>query len=69
MYEQQLEQRKKEIDQSHEYTGSGNDEEMVAAISKDFDQNNEEVIEMLIRNVMNVNIDIPRVVKGNFEED
>ena len=39
------------------------------AIAQDFTRNKEAVIEMLIGNVMNVNIDIPRVVKGDFEND
>ena len=42
---------------------------MIAALATDYDVNKEEVIEMLIRNVMNVNIDIPKVVKGNFEDE
>ena len=41
----------------------------MAALASDFDANKDAVIEMLIGNVMNVNIDIPRVVKGDFEDD
>ena len=35
----------------------------------DFKKNKDAVIEMLIGNVLNVNVEVPRVVKGNFEED
>ena len=38
-------------------------------IEKDFKKNKDAVIEMLIGNVLNVNVEVPRVVKGNFEED
>ena len=41
----------------------------MAALQADFEANKDSVIEMLIGNVMNVNIDIPRVVKGDFEDD
>ena len=42
---------------------------MYAAIAADFEANQESVIEMLIGNVLNVNVEVPRVVKGNFDED
>ena len=38
------------------------------AIQKDYAANKDAVVEMLIKNIMNVNIEIPRVVKGNFED-
>ena len=41
----------------------------MAAIEKDFKKNKDAVIEMLIANVLNVNVEVPRVVKGNFEDD
>ena len=41
----------------------------MAALAADFEGNKDSVIEMLIGNVMNVNIDIPRVVKGDFEDE
>ena len=37
-------------------------------INADYDANKAEVIKMLIGNVMNVNIEIPRVIKGDFGE-
>ena len=40
----------------------------MSAIENDYTVNKDEVIKMLIGNVMNVNIEIPRVIKGNFEE-
>ena len=39
----------------------------IKQIDDDYTNNKSEVIEMLIRNVMNVNIEIPRVIKGDFE--
>ena len=41
--------------------------EEIKQIDSDYNNNKDEVIEMLIRNVMNVNIEIPRVIKGDFE--
>ena len=35
-------------------------------IHSDYKENKDDVIKMLISNVMNVNIEIPRVVKGDF---
>lgn len=50
---------------------SANASEQVSmeSIHKDFLNNKDPVIEMLIKNVINVNVDIPRVVKGDFDED
>ena len=39
------------------------------SIHKDFLKNKDSVMEMLIKNVINVNVDIPRVIKGDFDED
>ena len=38
------------------------------AIEVDYQQNKDAVIEMLIDNVIHVDLSIPRVVKGNFED-
>ena len=35
-------------------------------IERDYDTNKGEVIELLVRNVLSVNIEIPKVVKGTF---
>lgn len=42
---------------------------MYEQLENDFNGNKDAVIEMLIKNVMEVNIEIPRVVRGNFEEE
>ena len=42
---------------------------MQQRIAQDFSQNKTAVIEMLISNVMNVNVEIPKVVRGEFEEE
>ena len=63
---------KKRQDIEKQLSTQGNekgDEEILAAIEVDYNENLDVVVEMLIGNVMNVNIDIPKVVKGNFEED
>ena len=36
-------------------------------IENDFNQNKDAVMKMLLQNVINVNIEIPRVIKGDFE--
>ena len=41
----------------------------LGAIESDFNNNKDDVIKMLIANVLNVNVEVPRVVKGNFEEE
>ena len=47
----------------------GDDTNDMAVINADYERNKAEVITMLIKNVMTVNKDIPRVVRGNFEEE
>lgn len=41
---------------------------MYAQLDADYNANKDAVIEMLIKNVMSVNIEIPKVVRGDFEE-
>ena len=36
-------------------------------VRQEYDQNREKVIELLLKNVMTVDCEIPRVVKGHFE--
>ena len=43
--------------------------EEVKQIDRDFTTNKAQVIDMLIKNVMNVNIEIPKVIKGDFESN
>ena len=38
----------------------------LAAIEQQFNRNRDEVIEMLLSTVMNVELEVPRVVKQNF---
>ena len=42
-------------------------EHEIAAIQSDFEANKDKVIDLLLKNVMEVDIEIPKVVKGNFE--
>ena len=68
-YDEAIAAKKKEIEESDKNSGANDDTKVMAALASDYDANKEAVIEMLIGNVMNVNIDIPRVVKGDFEDD
>ena len=50
-----------------EGTGDGKQDQVdMEAIQKDYLQNKETVVDLLVRNVLSVSIEIPRVVKGNF---
>ena len=70
VFDEELAKKKQEIEQQLSSQGNEKgDAEILAAIEKDFENNQDDVVQMLIGNVMNVNIDIPKVVKGNFEED
>ena len=42
-------------------------EHEIQAIKADFEANKEKVVELLLKNVMEVDIEIPKVVNGNFE--
>ncbi len=47
--------------------GDGNEEELeMKRIEGDYEKNKERVVELLVSNVLNVNIEIPKVVKGAF---
>ena len=60
---------KAEIEAKNAGSKAGNDEAAMAAIEDDFQANKDEVVEMLINNVLNVDVSIPRVVKGDFEDE
>jgi hypothetical protein len=50
-----------------EGAGDGNQEQReMDMIQKDFQKNKETVIDLLVKNVLSVNIEIPKVVKGAF---
>ena len=50
-----------------EGTGDGKQDQVdMEAIQKDYLNNKETVVDLLVRNVLSVSIEIPRVVKGNF---
>ena len=62
-------QKQAEIDESFSSKNSEDPSKTFAIIEKDFKANKDAVIKMLIGNVLNVNVEVPRVVKGNFDED
>ncbi len=49
-------------------SGNQNTDKADAQIKRDFEANKEAVMKMLLQNVINVNIEVPRVVKGDFEK-
>lgn len=52
-----------------EGAGDGNKEqEDMEHIQKDFQKNKDIVVDLLVKNVLSVNIEIPKVVKGEFWE-
>ena len=67
-FEQALRDKKAELDAMDNAGESSNAAGQMAALETDFNAQKGEVIKMLIGNVMNVNIEIPRVVKGDFDE-
>ena len=46
---------------------SGNDEREMQRLHADFKTNKAAVLDMLFANIINVNIEIPKVVKGDFD--
>ena len=54
------------IEQEHAREGDVNS---MTVLNQEFEQNKLVVIDMLIENCMNVDISIPRVVRGKFGED
>ena len=60
--------KKLEMARNDERTASASEQVSMESINKDFLKNKDYVIEMLIKNVINVNVEIPRVVKGDFDE-
>ena len=51
-----------------EDSGNKNTDETDQQIKEDFNANKDAVMKMLLQNVINVNIEVPRVVKGDFEK-
>ena len=64
-----LDEKTRELQEEAATSGGADNEKVMGEIKNDFGDNKEEVIQMLIENIMNVNIEIPKVVKGKFEED
>ena len=60
--------KKLEMARNDERSASASEQVSMESIHKDFLKNKDYVIEMLIKNVINVNVEIPRVVKGDFDE-
>ena len=56
---------KQKIEEEGASDGS-NEQRDMDNIQKDFQKNKEAVVDLLVKNVLSVNIEIPKVVKGNF---
>ena len=41
----------------------------IGVLEREFHENKAKVVDMLIENCMQVDVSIPRVVRGNFEEE
>ena len=41
-------------------------EENIEALQRDYTKNKDQVVDLLVKNVLSVNIEIPKVVKGVF---
>ena len=61
--------KRTEMARNEQQSANASEQVSMESIHKDFLNNKDPVIEMLIKNVINVNVDIPRVVKGDFDED
>ena len=46
--------------------GPASEKEEMDMLQKDFQKNKDLVVDLLVKNVLSVNIEIPKVVKGNF---
>uniref|UniRef100_A0A7S3CMW3 V-type proton ATPase subunit G n=1 Tax=Strombidium rassoulzadegani TaxID=1082188 RepID=A0A7S3CMW3_9SPIT len=65
-FEQLKKQRERQTDDLEVYEQQADAE--VELIRASFEENKERTIELLLDRIMNVKIDIPRVVVGNFEK-
>ena len=68
-YEDNLNKKTQELSTLNDGGDAKKSEKAFEAIQSDYKANKDSVIEMLIKNLMNVNVEIPKVVKGNFEDD
>ena len=66
-FEEQVRAKTAELNKGDSATSSNVIDKEVAQLHQDFKVNKEEVLNMLFANIMNVNIEIPRVVKGDFD--
>ena len=65
-YQEQLKALKEQIERE----ANAGKTELVSmkTIERDYEINKDKVVELLVRNVLSVNIEIPKVVKGTFWE-
>ncbi len=68
-YQVQYEALKKKINEGNgDKDGAKQEAVTMDVIEKDYNQNKERVIDLLVSNVLSVNIEIPKVVKGAYWE-
>ena len=58
---------KDKLNREAEGAGAISEQEEMDKLQKDFQKNKDQVVDLLVKNVLSVNIEIPKVVKGNFE--
>ena len=69
-YAREYEELKKKINEGGDAANKGSDNHQATVtmetIEKDYAENKNRVIDLLVSNVLSVNIEIPKVVKGTF---
>lgn len=69
VFQQKVQAKQNEIEEGFKQKQTDDPQKAMAVIENDFQSNKAAVIDMLIANVLNVNVEVPRVVKGNFDEE
>lgn len=68
-YQEEYERLKKKIETEGANDGSKQENQVdMEQIQKDYTKNRDLVVDLLVQNVLTVNIEIPKVVKGTFNE-
>ena len=59
-------QLKERINREASGAGAASEQEEMDLLQRDFQKNKDLVVDLLVKNVLSVNIEVPKVVKGNF---
>ena len=66
-FEELVEQKEKETSELKAYEDQAKEE--VREIRLDFEANKQKVVDLLLQSIMNINLTLPKVVIGNFEDN